>query len=70
MLREIQKMENEELRELTDELTPYTANYLNNLITVLDDSDVRRMGKYNNKTLSERYFENLEHLRAAEPLRT
>ena len=69
LLREINKMESEELRELAEELTPFTKNYLHNMVTVLDDSDVRMMGKWSDKTLSERYIENLEHLRAAEPKR-
>jgi len=62
-------MENEELRLLAEELTPFTSNYLVNMVTVLDDSDVKRMGKWSEKTLGERYLENLAHLRAAEPKR-
>lgn len=63
-------MESEELSNLADELTPFTRNYMNNMVTVLDDSDVRKMGKWSDKTLSERYLENLAHLKAAEPKRT
>lgn len=44
-------MESEELREWAEELTPFTSNYLVNLVTVLDDSDVKRMGKWSEKTL-------------------
>ena len=62
-------MEGEELREWAEELTPFTSNYLVNLVTVLDDSDVKRMGKWSEKTLGERYVENKEHLKAAEPKR-
>jgi hypothetical protein len=61
--REVNKMESEELREWADELTPSTSNYLVNMVTVLDESDVKRMGKYSEKTLGERYTENFEHLR-------
>ena len=56
-------MESEELREWAEELTPFTSNYLVNMVTVLDESDVKRMGKYSEKTLGERYTENLERLR-------
>lgn len=66
-MREVNKMESEELRYLADELTPFTKNYLHNMVTILDDSDAIRMGKYDEKTLSEKYLENLEHLRSAEP---
>lgn len=67
--REVNKMESEELRILAEELTPFTKNYLINMVTVLDDNDVHRMGKWSDKSLSERYLENLDHLRAAEPKR-
>jgi len=68
-MREVNKMESEELKALADELTPYTKNYLVNMVTVLDDSDARRMGKWSDKTLSEKYLENLQHLKSAEPKR-
>lgn len=57
------------MRLLVEELIPYNANFFYNLVTVLDDSDLKRMGKWSEKTLSERYFENLDKLRAAEPKR-
>ena len=57
------------MRILADELIPYNSNFLLNLVTVLDDSDLKRMGKWSEKTLSERYLESLEHLKAAEPKR-
>jgi len=62
-------MESEELANLAEELTPFTSNYLINMVTVLDDSDVKKMGKWSDKTLAERYIENLAHLKAAEPKR-
>lgn len=49
-------MESEELNILAEELTPFTSNYLINMVTVLDESDVRRMGKWSDKTLGERYL--------------
>jgi acyl-homoserine lactone acylase PvdQ len=67
--REVNKMESEELRILAEELTPFTSNFLVNMVTVLDDSDVHRMGKWSDKTLGERYLDNLAHLKAAEPKR-
>jgi len=68
-MREVNKMESEELNALADELTPYTKNYLHNMVTVLDKSDAKRMGKWSDKPLSERYLESLEHLKQAEPKR-
>ena len=67
--REVIKSQSEEMRLLAEELIPYNANFFYNLVSVLDDSDLKRMGKWSDKTLSERYFENLDKLRAAEPKR-
>ena len=55
-MREVLKMENPELADLADQMTPFSAEYLHNMVTVLDDDDLRRMGKYSDITLSERYF--------------
>lgn len=60
-------MESEDLKALADELTPYTKNYLVNMVTVLDDSDAKRMGKWSDLSLSEKYIKNLDHLKEAEP---
>ena len=60
-------MENSEMAELADELIPYTAEYLINLVTVLEDDDLKRMGKWSNETLSEKYQKNKEYLKSAEP---
>ncbi len=69
LVRDIHKMESDELMELSEQLTPFSSHYLHNLVTILDDDDLKQMGRYNEKTLSERYFENIDHLRAAEPKR-
>jgi hypothetical protein len=62
-------MESPLLADLADEMAPFTSEYLVDVVTVLDESDVRKMGQYSEETLSERYFKNLDHLRAAEPKR-
>ena len=69
LVRDIHKMESQELMELSEQLTPFSSHYLHNLVTILDDDDLKQMGRYSEKTLSERYFENINHLRAAEPKR-
>ena len=62
-------MESQELADLAEELSPFSKTYLVNMVTVLDESDTIRMGKWSEKTLSERYIENRAHLKAAEPKR-
>lgn len=39
------------------------------MVTILDESDAVRLGKWSEKTLSQRYLESYEHLKAAEPQR-
>lgn len=68
-MREILKSESPELAELADELVPYTAEYLHKLVTVLEEEDLRRMGKWSEETLSQKYKKNQDHLKAAEPKR-
>lgn len=65
--REVQKMENPELAELVDLIMPYTQANMGPMVTILDDDDVKRMGQWSDKTLSQRYFENIDHLLSAEP---
>jgi acyl-homoserine lactone acylase PvdQ len=57
-MREILKSESPELAELADELVPYTAEYLHKLVTVLEEEDLRRMGKWSEETLSQKYKKN------------
>ena len=57
-LREILKSESSELAEIADELVPYTSEYLHKLVTVLDDDDVKRMGKWSDTTLADKYKQN------------
>lgn len=67
--REVHKVMHPELADLAEELTPYSKNYLHNVVTILDEEDVRQMGKWSETPLSDRFFENLEHLKSAEPQR-
>ena len=37
------------------------------LVTILDDDDLKAIGQYSEKTLLERYHENLENVKKASP---
>lgn len=39
------------------------------MVTILEDADVIAMGKFSEKSLTEKYLENLDELKAAEPAR-
>jgi hypothetical protein len=70
LTREFNKINSEELELLAEQFSPFSEHYLHNLVTILDDDDIKKIDKWTEKTLSQRYFENLEHLKAAEPTRT
>ena len=68
-IREILKNESPDLADLADQITPFVAEYMSNMVTVLDDDDLKKMGQWSDKTLSQKYLENKEYLKAAEPKR-
>ena len=37
------------------------------LVTIIDDDDLKAVGQYSEKTLLERYHENLENVKKASP---
>jgi hypothetical protein len=37
------------------------------LVTIIDDDDLKAIGQYSEKTLLERYHENLENIKKASP---
>ena len=66
-LREVNKNQSEDLLLLADQLTPFTKNYLVNMVTVLDDEDLKVMGKFSEESLTDKYLASLDDLKAAEP---
>lgn len=52
MHREINKLESPELFELADRITPYIFEDLHTKTTIMHDEDVKRAGKWSDKTLT------------------
>jgi penicillin amidase len=46
LIREFHKMESDELKDFAEEIAPFHSQYLYNLVTVLDDDDLRRLDKW------------------------
>ena len=56
MLRDIfANLEDGELRDLVEEIVPFSKEFSHNLTTVLDDQDMKQAGLYSSKTLMDRY---------------
>lgn len=56
LTREFNKINSEELEELADQLSPFSEHYLHNVVTILGEDDIKKIGKWTEKTLSQRYF--------------
>jgi len=70
LTREFNKVNSEELEELADQFSPFAEYYLHNVVTILREDDIINTDKWTSKTLSERYVQNLDYLKAAEPKRS
>ena len=67
LTREFNKINDDELSEIAEQLSPFTKQYLNNVVTILRDEDLKESGFWSEKTLSERYKEDQDYLKSAEP---
>ena len=68
-VREVLKLESPELEKIAEIIVPFTQEYMKEMVTAIDDDDLKKMGQWSEKTLNQRYHENYEHLRSAEPKR-
>ena len=46
---------------------PFTADYLYDMVTVIDDDDLKEWGMYSEETLLEKYYKNAETVKSASP---
>jgi len=50
-------LENGELRSIADELSPFRAEHTIDLMSILDDDDMKASGLYDEKTIMEKFHE-------------
>jgi len=55
------------LAELAEEINPFLSENFIDMVTILEDDDLRKEGQYDEKTLMEKYYESLDHIRSAQP---
>lgn len=65
--REAFRQKHPDLAEMAEELNPFMNDYLNDLLTVVEDEDLKEFGQYNMYTLSDRYHESMDLMREAAP---
>ena len=55
LLRESFRLRHPDLAEIVEEFAPFTSEHLNNLVTVVDDKDLKEWGQYSEDSLLSRY---------------
>lgn len=65
--REALRLKHPDLADLADEINPFKSEDFLDMVTIIDDDDLKEHGQYSEKTLIEKYHENLEHIRSAQP---
>ena len=53
----LSNLENGELRSIADELAPFRAEHTIDLMSILDDDDMKASGLYDEKTIMEKFNE-------------
>lgn len=51
----LSNLENGELRSIADELAPFRAEHTIDLMSILDDDDMKAAGLYDDKTIMEKF---------------
>ena len=63
--REALRQKHPDLFDLAEEINPFMSEEFVDLVTIIDDDDLREHGQYSEKTLVERYYDNIELIRSA-----
>ena len=67
MIRESIRRRHPDLAEIVEELAPFTSDFLNKIVYVVDDEDLKAAGQYSEESLLDRYRAAKEHIAEASP---
>ena len=56
-----------DLAEMAEEINPFTSENMFDLVTIIEDDDLKANGQYSERTLIEKYREGMETVRKASP---
>lgn len=56
-----------DLADLADEINPFMSENFIDMVTTLEDDDLRKENQYDEKTLVEKYYESIDLIRSAQP---
>lgn len=65
--REALRQAHPDFEDLIEELLPFTRSNMYDMVTVLDDEDLKQWGQYSEQTLDEKYQQARDHVRKASP---
>ena len=67
MAREALRQKHPDLAEMAEEINPFTSENMVDMVTIIDDLDLRKHNQYSELTLVERYEQGMETIRRASP---
>jgi len=65
--RESLRQSHPDLADLADEINPFKSEDFIDLVTIIDDDDLKKFGQFDEKTLLEKYYENIDVIKSAQP---
>jgi len=67
LARESLRQGHPDLADIVEEVVPFHADFLHAFQTIVDDDDLKEWGQFSEKSLEERYNENIENVKKASP---
>lgn len=64
--REALRQTHPDLEVFSEDIYSFTADMMDEIVPILDDDDLKRMGHYSEKTLSQRYRESAARVKASQ----
>lgn len=65
--RESLRQKHPDLEDLAEEINPFKSEDFIDLVTIIEDDDLLKFGQFDEKTLLEKYYENIETVKRASP---
>lgn len=65
--RESLRQKHPDLADLAEEINPFKSEDFLDLVTIIEDDDLLKFGQFDEKTLLEKYYENIETVKRASP---
>ena len=63
MISETFRLKHPDLGELVEELSPFTSEFMNDVVTTVDEDDLKEWGQYSDEDILTRYHAAREHIK-------